>query len=96
MTDDPFRVYREAGEQKRQFLSSLWPELNDVLKRAMEDAKIEPPQCSKLHLEVTPGAPRPLSVGRESLNGHPVCQRHLGDRRAYPLKRVDPRNWKDS
>jgi hypothetical protein len=100
MAGDPYRIFREEDEYKRQSLQTIWPSLYDAL------AQLDVPRptwgCS-LSVHYDPIAGRIVEekpvAGRLWLNGPPACVDCLASSckrpGGYPLERVDnPRDWK--
>lgn len=95
MGADPFKVFREGEQYRRETIHTIWPELYDAL------AQLDKPKaawgCALVGHGT--GAERQFVpvVGRIQLNGTPACELHLSasDRPGgYPLQMVDdPRKW---
>lgn len=90
---DAQQVYDEAGDNRRDLLARVWPDLNAALRVAHEQASSNRIiLCTLSHNE----PPRPEATGRLTLNGHAACPQHLkgsSRRGGFPLQRVDPRTW---
>lgn len=95
MADDPFRVFREGEEFRRECLSKIWPDLYDALARIGEPQRAW--GCAlQGHGDGDNRQYVPV-VGRLHLNGTPACELHLrsSDRPGgYPLERQNPRKWR--
>lgn len=88
---DPFRVFVEAAEWRRESLKSVWPELYQAL--APDPADKRPWGCGFHGLD---GPYHPVA-GRLWLNGPPACGECLKSKSqrkgGYPLDLIDPKEW---
>jgi hypothetical protein len=93
---DPYKVFREGEQYRREAINTIWPELYEAL------AQLDMPKpawgCALMgHGEGEDRQYVPV-VGRIQLNGTPACAVHLqvSDRPGgYPLEMVpDTRKWK--
>lgn len=93
---DPFRIFREETESKRETLKLVWADLYDALAQL---DKAKPAWGCALAVHDRPGDGREYRpvAGRMWLNGIPACVDCLAagsDRPGgYPLERTDPRSW---
>lgn len=80
-------TFAEAGAQKQQLLSQIWPDLHAILNRHVNDSRV-PPVCAVAGHP----PPGPEACGRITLNGTPACGEHGG---TFPLDLIDPRTWSE-
>lgn len=97
MAGDPFRIFAEESESRRETIKLVWPELYQALARP---AGAKPTWgCALSDHGDPPGGRRSYHpvAGRIWLNGPPACGpclNRLSDRPdGYPLDRIDPREW---
>jgi hypothetical protein len=94
---DPFKIFAEEAEFRRETLKTIWPDLYRALAR---------PSTGKPAWKCALAAHRdyqgrqldtPPVVGRLWLNGPPACADCLARASArpggYPLDRINPKDW---
>jgi hypothetical protein len=100
MIGDPFAIFVEAAEWRRESLKSVWPDLYKAL--APDPADKRPWGCGFVHPGDDPLAGRksyhPVA-GRLWLNGPPACGECIKTKSkrkgGYPLELTDPREWRE-
>jgi len=101
MAGDPFKLFAEESDSKRETLKMVWPALYDVLAGPLAAAADKPWGCAyAAHVDPLTGQRveyRPV-VGRIWLNGPPACADCLVTLSSrpggFPLTRVDPDKWR--
>ena len=96
MSADPYKVFREGEQYRREAINTLWPELYEAL------AQLDMPKpawgCALIGHGTGEQRQYVPVVGRIQLNGTPACAIHLAasDRPGgYPLEMVqDTRKWR--
>lgn len=92
MPGDPYKVFREASNQKREALKAFWAELYGVLMAAAVEHNSRPIKCPMCATRY-PNEPAPIA-GRLTRNGHPACRRCLDELadppQGWPLRLLEP------
>lgn len=95
---DPFVIFKEADEWRRETIKTIWPDLYVALAQ-LSAGKPAWGCALAAHYDPIAGkrAERAPVVGRIWLNGTPACAgclAALSDRPGgYPLDRLNPKDW---
>lgn len=90
MSGDPFAIFANESESKRELIKTLWPELYTCLARLDEPRRAW--GCAQLGHEQRYAE----AVGRLWLNGPPACAEHLKASKrpgGFPMKLINPKEW---
>ena len=100
MPGDPFKIFVEAEQWRRESLKGMWTELYVAL--APDPADRQEWGCGFVHegddMLRERRARHPVA-GRLWLNGPPACAKCLATRSdrpgGYPLELINPREWRE-